>query len=131
MTLRGITQDNDQSRLRAGLLVLMVGLGVLLAAVAMAIMRSPGQAPSRPAPDTRVAESILSGVAVPILAITGGTLVIVLLVISYALFRITRNLAVPAKPPPRKEPTPTDDVWQQHKLPGEGFDPQEQSPDED
>ncbi|MFQ5489475.1 MAG: hypothetical protein ACE5GE_02030 [Phycisphaerae bacterium] len=128
MTLRGGTQDDQQSRLRVGLVVLMVGLVVLLAAIGMAIMRSPSQIDVAEKPGSLADEGLLAGAAVSMLVIMGVVLVVILLVASYALFRLTRNLAVPDRKFRKQDPTPTDDVWQQHKLPEEDFDPQDRFP---
>ena len=131
MTFRGAAQDDERSRLRAGLVVLMVGLFVLLAAVAMAILRSPDRAQIDSTPKPQAEQSLLAGAALPILATLGIILVVVLLLVSYALLRITRNLAVPTRVPKKPSPTPTDDVWQQHKLPEEGLNRGDPSPEAD
>lgn len=131
MTLRGASSDDVQSRMRAGLAVLIVGLIVLLAAVTMAIMRSTDQAPAPSTADSQADPNVLAEITMPILATMASVLVVILLVVSYALFRITRNLSVLAPQTRKPSPTPTDDVWQQHKLPPEDIEPQNQSPGTD
>ena len=126
MTIRGTADDDVTQRLRVGLVVLMVGVLVLLAAVGMAILRGPGPTgegiattPAAPSAggDKLSAEQAVS--FVPVLGIMAGLLVVTLLVSSYALFRLTRRLAVPPSPVPKRQPTPTDDVWRMHKVDGD------------
>ncbi len=129
MTLSSITGDNDVARLRVGLVVLMVGVAILLAAVGMGFMRTPApEADHSPsltgAARTDLTQGTNSSIlaVIPMLAILGGTLVVTLLIAAYALFRLTRNLAVPPTPSPQPKPTANEDVWQMHKLPDDSLD---------
>ena len=126
MTLRGYDAENERRRLRTGLTVLMAALVVLLAAVGMALLRSPSPtgddaAPVKPigtSADERLASPAI-GVAVPVLAVLAILLVVTLLAVSYAIFRLTQKLALPEEPPRKEEPTASDDVWRMHRLPDE------------
>lgn len=124
MSLRGYVVESEQRRLRAGLMVLMAGLIVLLAAVGMAILRSPSPIGDDAAPaeqvETGAGGAKLSpaiGVAMPVLAVLAIVLVVTLLVVSYAVFRLTQKLALPEEPPRTEGPTASDDVWRMHRLP--------------
>jgi hypothetical protein len=126
MTLRGYGAENERRRLRAGLTVLMAALVVLLAAVGMALLRSPSPTGDDAAPvgqvetsnDAGLASPVI-GVAAPVLAVLAILLVVTLLVVSYAIFRLTQKLALPEEPPRKEEPTASDDVWRMHRVPDE------------
>ena len=104
----------------------MAALVVLLAAVGMALLRSPSPTGDDAAPveqtGTSAGRPLASpaiGVAVPVLAVLAILLVVTLLVVSYAIFRLTQKLTLPEEPPRKEEPTASDDVWRMHRLPDE------------
>lgn len=125
MTLRGSSYESDFQRVRAGLIVLLVGIVILLGALGMAVIRGPQSGADQVALDSSVeppqrdaGDAQRVGAAAIIL---GGVLVVVLLVAGYALLRITRQYAT-ASLGKKAEPTPTDDVWAMHQLPEESVD---------
>ena len=120
MTLRGCGYDSDPERIRAGLVVLLVGIVLLLAALGMAVVRGPA-----PPGDVVTAEGqiesadeakILPARLVAALIVLGIALLVTLLVASYILIRHTRRHAKGVRMRPAR-PTPADDVWAMHKLP--------------
>jgi hypothetical protein len=135
MTLRGYGADDERRRLRTGLTVLMAALVVLLAAVGMALLRSPSPTGDHAAPvehigasDEGPLASPAIDLAVPVLAVLAILLVVTLLVVSYAVFRLTQKLALPEEPPRKEGPTASDDVWRMHRLPDESPDGPEPPP---
>ena len=129
-------QEDERHRLRIGLVVLMVGLAVLLGAVAMAILRAPSPTGDSGASDAALAvggreglTSAYAGMVIPVLAGLAIVLVVTLLVVSYALFRLTRRLAVPEEPAKKDQPTPTDDIWRMHRVPEEPPDQEADHPE--
>ena len=120
MTLRGCGYDSDTQRIRAGLVVLLAGIVILLGALGMAVLRGPGPAGDSVALNQQgvslTADRVLParvGAALLILAIV---LVTSLLIAGYILLRVTRRHAQRRKARAIR-PTPNDDVWKMHKLP--------------
>ncbi len=120
----GSGSEYEPHRLRAGLMVLALGLAVLLAAVGMAILRSPAPTGEVGATEAGAGAAGHDGLPIasaesiiPVLAVLAIALVATLLVVAYALFRLTRRLALPATSSRRKVATPTDDVWKMHQVP--------------
>ena len=135
--MRGYGREDSLHRTRDGLVVLMIGLAVLLAAVGMAILRAPSPtgdgAPGGDdlRPNNRAEPAAAqAGVVLSVLAGLALVLVVTLLVVAYALFRLTRRLAVPEANADKHAPTPTDDVWRMHKPPDIPLDDQPDKPGE-
>ncbi len=109
----------------------MGGLTILLAAVGMAVLRSPSATGDQVVPPanttTRPAGPTVAdaGVVMPMLIALGIALVVTMLVAAYALFRLTRRLAVPEAAARKPEPTATNDVWAMHRPPEEPADDSE------
>lgn len=121
MTLRGGGYESDTERIRAGLVVLVVGVVIILAALFMLYLRGPAD------PGEMVARQGQSGSAVgsqaparlaPWVIVLGLFLVATLVVAAWTLLRITRRFAR-GRDGKRQRPTPTDDVWAMHKTPEE------------
>jgi len=131
MAYRKNGHDNEFQRIRTGLIVLLVGVVVLLAALGIAIVRSIG-----PSVDSGVQDATAPGGGSGELStrvgaaaiVLGIVLVVTLLITSYALFRITRRFAT-AELSRKPQPTPDDDVWQMHRLP-EAAAPEDQGGEE-
>lgn len=130
MTLRGCGYDSDPERVRAGLVVLLVGIVLLLAALGMAVLRGPA-----PPGDVVTAggqiesadkESLVPARLGAALIVLGIALLVTLLVVSYILIRHTRRYAKGGGTRPAR-PTPADDVWAMHKLPEQSAE--EESPE--
>jgi hypothetical protein len=120
----GSGSEYERHRLRVGLVVLMIGLAVLLGAVGMAILRAPSPTGDVVAVGGTSAAGGGDGLdpaqvegLVPVLAALAGLLVVTLLVVAYALFRLTRRLVVPTMPDEPSKPTRTDDIWGMHQVP--------------
>jgi hypothetical protein len=123
MTWRSAGYHSDARRVRTGLIVLLAGIVILLAAVGMLLLRNPEPSPDQTSASLQVEQSSppdleLSRRVGVVAMVMGGVLVITLLITAYALFRITRRFATVELGKPAK-PTATEDVWQMHKVPEE------------
>lgn len=117
-------QPGERRRLTSALLVLMAGLLVFLAAVGMAMLRGPLPEQEAGVQNGQHDEGANGesepqhvGLAMPILGGLAGLLLVTMLIVGYALFRLTRALALPESAPKRPDPTAHDDVWTKHRLP--------------
>ncbi len=118
MRLQRRTSEDAGKRIRSGLMVLIAGVVLMLAALTIVLLRVPPSSASRvarhevpehaPAGDELVARTA-------VVLVGWGVLMVTLLVAGYSLFRVTRRLAAPRSGKlPRA--TPSDDVWKMHKL---------------
>ncbi|MHC4092295.1 MAG: hypothetical protein ACYSVY_18830, partial [Planctomycetota bacterium] len=114
MTLRGGGYDGDPQRIRAGLVVLLAGVALLLAALGMAVLRGPQPPEERVVGQGRIQSpdehQLLPARLGAALIVLGLVLVATLLVASYALFRHTRRYSGGGDAKP-SQPTPSDDIW--------------------
>jgi ABC-type Fe3+ transport system permease subunit len=111
--------STDQQRLRAGCIVLSIGVFVLLCVWTMAVIRGPeaeGQIASQHKKiDPPTANQTIGHIGV-VMLVTGSILIIVLFASVIGLLRISRNYRRDLMREPEK-PTPVSDVWQMHKIP--------------
>ena len=120
MTLRGGGYNGETRRIRAGLVVLLVGVVLLLGAMVFALIRTPEPTGDRVGRRGRVEtadqEHVVPARLGVALMVVGMVLVVTLLVAGYVLLRLTRRYALGnnAKTP---QPTPSDDVWQMNRAP--------------
>ncbi len=111
--------SSDRQRLRAGYIVLSLGVFILLAAWVMYAIRGPhglGEAAVRqqklPPPDPdRVWPAVSAA-----MMMFGMMLFLILCACVYSLIRISRNVRDVVLRKPAK-PTATSDVWKMHKIP--------------
>jgi multisubunit Na+/H+ antiporter MnhB subunit len=119
MSVRRRTSEDAGKRIRSGLMVLIAGVVLMLAALTIVWLRIPPSSASRVArhevPEAAPTGDELAARTAVVLMGVGGVLLVTLVVAGYSLFRLTRRLAGPRSGKlPRA--TASDDVWTMHKL---------------